>query len=71
MNASFLHFLWRSPHFFTARRYASAVLAVVVCLSVTSRYCIETTGRIELVLARRLPSTYPTLSINQSINHAF
>ena len=31
---------------FTARRYASAVLAVVVCpsvcLSVTSRYCIET-----------------------------
>jgi len=46
--------------FFTARRYASAVLAVVVCLSVTSRYCIETTGRIELVLARGLSSTYPT-----------
>jgi len=32
-----------------------------VCRSVTNRYCIETTGRIELVLAWRLPSTYPTL----------
>ena len=32
-----------------------------VCLSDTSRCCIETTGRIELVLARRLPSTYHTL----------
>ena len=49
--------------------YASAVFAVVLCLSirlsvrpsVTSRYCIETTGRIELVLARRLPSICPTL----------
>jgi len=30
---------------FTTRRYASAVYAVVACLSVTSRYCIETTGR--------------------------
>jgi len=27
---------------FTARRYASAVYAVVVCLSFTRRYCIET-----------------------------
>ena len=36
-------------NFFTARRYASAVYAVVVCPSVTSRYCIETTGRVELV----------------------
>ena len=39
--------------FITARRYASAVYAVVVCpsvrLSVTSRHCIETTRRIELV----------------------
>ena len=38
---------------FTARRYASAVFAVIVCPSVcpsvTSRYFIETTGRIELV----------------------
>jgi len=38
---------------FAARRYASSVYAVVVCpsvrLSVTSRCCIETTGRIELV----------------------
>ena len=28
--------------------------------SVTSRYCIEMTGRIELLSGRRLPSTYPT-----------
>ena len=38
--------------FFTARRFAGAIYAVVmcpsVCSSVTSRYCIETTGRIEL-----------------------
>ena len=27
-----------------------------------SRYCVETTGRIGLVLARRLPATYATLS---------
>ena len=52
-------------YFFTARRCASAVYVVVmcpsVCLSVTSRCCIETTRRIELVLAWRLHSTYPTL----------
>jgi len=46
------------------RRYA-AVECLSVCLSVrpsiTSRYCIETiAGRTELVLAWRLPSTYPT-----------
>jgi len=38
-------------HFNTARRYARAAFAVVypsVCPSVTSRYCIETTGQIEL-----------------------
>jgi len=35
----------------TARRYASAAYAVVVCPSVTSRYCIETTGLTQLVLA--------------------
>ena len=38
---------------FTARRYAGAVFAVVVCPSVrpcvTSRYCTETTGNIELI----------------------
>ena len=46
---------------FTARRYANAVCVVVLCMSVclsvcmyvspsvTSRYCVETTGRIELV----------------------
>ena len=37
---------------FTARRYAGAVYAVVVCPSVcpsvTNQYCIETNGRIEL-----------------------
>ena len=46
----------REARIFTAHRYASAVYAVVVCpsvclsvlLSVTSRCCIETTGRIEL-----------------------
>jgi len=47
-------------HLITARRYASAVYAIVVhpsllsvCpsvrLSVTSLYCVETTGRIELI----------------------
>jgi len=51
----------------TARCYASAVLAmglcpsVSVCLSVTSRYSIETAERIELVLACELHSTRPTL----------
>ena len=42
------------------------VYAVVPCPSVrrpsvTSRCCIETTGRIELVFGVGLPSTYPTL----------
>jgi len=32
-----------------------------VCSSITSQYCIKTIGRIELVLAWRLPSPYPTL----------
>ena len=35
-----------------------------VCLSVTSRYCIETTGRISLVLTWRLPSTYQATQKN-------
>ena len=51
--------------FFTARCYASAVLAMglcpSVCLSVTSRCSIETDERIELVLACERPSTRPTL----------
>jgi len=34
------------------------------CLSVTSRSSVETSGRIELVLAYRLPSTYPVLQKN-------
>jgi len=54
----------------TARRYASAVYAVAVCpsvcLSVTSRQCIETIGRIELVFDMGLPSTYPTLCFKES-----
>jgi len=56
MHFYILHRLCRwyssSRFLFTARRYASAVFAVVVCASVrpsvTSRYCIETAGRIEL-----------------------
>jgi len=32
-----------------------------VCLSVTSRHCIETSGQIELVLKCRLPPNYPRL----------
>jgi len=55
-------------HFFTARRYASAVYAVVVCLSV----CLSVGLLSKLVLYRNdwtnragflawLPSTYPTL----------
>jgi len=57
--------------FCTARRYASAIccrrvtvcpsVRPSVCLSVTSRYYMETTGRIELVLARKLSSIYPAL----------
>ena len=34
---------------FTARCYASAVYAVVMCLSITSQYCIKTTEQIEVV----------------------
>ena len=45
--------------FLPARRYASAVLAMD--LFVTSRCCIKTDRRIELVLACRLLSTYPIL----------
>ena len=49
---------------FTARRYASAVYAVVACpsvgRSVTSWYCIKTTGQTKLVLSMDA-FTYPTL----------
>jgi len=59
----------RTGPIFTALRCVSAVYAVVVCLSVcpsvrpsvTSRYCIETTGEIELFWAWSLPSTHSTL----------
>ena len=43
---------WRNQ-VFIARRYASAIhakaLCPSICMSVTNRYCIETTGLIELV----------------------
>jgi len=43
-----------------ARVLAMALcLSVCVCLSVTSRYSIETDGWIDLFLARRLLTTYP------------
>jgi len=42
---------------FSAWRYARAVFAVVLCpsvsLSVTSRYCVETAGRIELIFVTK------------------
>ena len=41
---------------FSARRYASAVYVIAcpsVLPSVTSRYCIETTGPIELVFGTK------------------
>jgi len=40
---------------------APYMLSTCVRPSVTSRCCIEKTGQIELVLARRLPFTHPTL----------
>jgi len=50
------------PHDAVLARY---YVAMSPCLflppSVTSRYCIETIGLIEMVLAWKLPSTYPTL----------
>jgi len=60
--------LWACAVTFTALCYASAVLATAVCpsvsvsvsVSVTSQCSIETAERIELVLARELPSTRPT-----------
>ena len=39
----------------------SSCVCPSVSLSVTSRYCIETTRQIELVLAGKLPLTYPKL----------
>ena len=37
--------VFKSCQVFTARRYASAVYAVVVCPSVTRRYCTKTAKR--------------------------
>ena len=59
---------------FTGRRYASAAYAVFmcpyvrqsVCLSVTNRCCIETTGRIELILAWRLLFAIPTMCYKEN-----
>jgi len=46
-------------------RYMLTVVCLSVCLSVrpsvTRRYCIETTRRIELVLILELSLTYPKL----------
>jgi len=58
----------------TARRYPSAVFAVVLCvrLSVCLSVCPPQAGIVSnwldesgLVLARRLPSTYPILCCNE------
>jgi len=50
------------PRYAMLTRYLLSLrVRLSVRLSDTSRYCIETTVRIELVLAWRLPSTYPTL----------
>ena len=61
----------RADFFYRATLCQRSIIAVVVglsvspslsvCQSVTSRYCIETSGRIELILAWRLPSTCFTL----------
>jgi len=53
--------LWPYFDVITARCYASAVLAMGLCPSVTSRCSIETAERIELVLVCELPSTRPKL----------
>ena len=44
-----------------ARYYVAMALCLFLPPSITSRYCIETIGLIEMVLAWRLSSTYPTL----------
>jgi len=55
---------WLSRLVFTARRYASAVLAVVVCPSVTSRHCTKTAKH-------RITQTTPYDSPNsQTYRHA-
>jgi len=53
---------------FTARRYASAILAMALCLSVsvTSWCSIETSRLIELVFAIELPFTYSILTQGNS-----
>ena len=40
--------------------YGPVSVSLSVCLSVRSRHCVETNGRIELVMTWRLLSTYPT-----------
>ena len=80
LSRTFTYFLeqWKSLSRHTITRvgsessssYVSAIYDVVVCLSVrppvTSRYCIETNGQIELVLAWRILSTYSTLCYKKS-----
>jgi len=53
-------------HFITARRHTSEAYAVVVCpsvcLFVPHKPVLRNNWTIALLLARRLPSAYPTLS---------
>jgi len=53
---------WSRHPFLSARRYASAVLAVSVRLTATSRYCIEAAERIWLIFGAvaTLGLAYPT-----------
>ena len=60
-----------SSNIFTVRRYAVCAVAMClsvrppVCLSITSRYCIEKTGQIELVLAWELLLAYRKLRLRK------
>jgi len=57
--------LWerQCANFFTARCYASAVLAMGLCLSVTSRCSIETAERIELQVFGTWASFHPSYTV--------
>jgi len=64
----FLHPFGLFHPIFTARRYASAVFAVVVCPSVRPSQAGIVSKRLaesSWVSARRLPSIYPTLSCKE------
>ena len=61
MTHSLLFSQFLPRHALLARYTLSSCVCPSVHMSVISRCCIETTGRIELVFDWRLPSTYPTL----------